>query len=810
MDVKLRNRANLFHRKSSSDYSLVILVLIIGLVLTLITFTFFRYLESQKIAVDFERTAINFGFELQGQIEKRIYQLESIASLYAASQEVTREEFSEFVKPFLGRDRTIQALQWVQRVPANQRAHYEFVARNDGFPGFEITELDESGAMIQAGHRTEYYPVYFLEPYEGNEIAFGFDLSSDPGRLEAMSRARDLGKAVASGPVKLVQDSRNQKGLLIFWPIQRNKTPSDSLTSRRENLMGFAVEVFRIGDLMTAVLKDSPLPDLDFYFLDETYPGKAQILYSRTSNLDSSLDHIDPHKILKQPASKFSYDMDLDIGERKWGLLFEPGPGYIAKRRTWQPWVVLLGGMILTGIAMMYMTERSRVQKERRQAEEAVEFLAYHDPLTKLPNRSLIQRHLQEAILKARRENHPAAFLLMDLEHFKEINDTLGHHRGDEVLKQVGLRLQSVLWEPDVVSRLGGDEFAVLLPNLAASEHIMVVVKKILSVLEAPFMIDGLPIHVETSIGIALYPDQGTDGETLMRRADIAMYAAKKGGSGYAIYTSEQDEYSPKRLALMGELRQAIEQDQLFLHYQPKVSLKTGRSVGVEALVRWQHPEHGFIPPIDFIGPAERTGLIKPLTECILEKALQQCHLWHKAGLELSMSVNLSARYLGNPELAARIMEGLHRFNLEPRFLELEITESAIMSDPSRAMDLLGELTKLGVRISIDDFGTGYSSLGYLKKLPVYAIKIDKSFVMNIHENKIDASIVECTIRYGHNLGLEVVAEGVENKQAWDQLVNLGCDLAQGYYMCRPLPAAELTKWMSEPPWGITVASPGI
>ncbi|MCI0562215.1 MAG: EAL domain-containing protein, partial [Nitrososphaera sp.] len=525
---------------------------------------------------------------------------------------------------------------------------------------------------------------------------------------------------------------------------------------------------------------------------------------------DSALDDLDPNNILKQPAMQFGYDTDLDIGERKWRLLFNPGPGYIVKRRTWQPWLVLLGGMILTGIVSMYMAERSRVQKERRQSEEAVEFLAYHDPLTKLPNRSFIQKHLPEVILKAHRENHPAALLLMDLEHFKEINDTLGHHRGDEVLQQVGLRLQSVLWEPDVVSRLGGDEFAVLLPNLAASEHIWVVVKKILNVLESPFLIEGLPIHVEASIGIAVYPDQGTDWESLMQRADIAMYAAKKAGSGYAIYTSEQDEYSPKRLALMGELRQAIEQDQLFLHYQPKVSLKTGHLVGVEVLVRWQHPEHGFIPPIEFIGPAERTGLIKPLTECILEKALRQCHFWRKAGLELSMSVNLSARYLGNPVLAARIMEGLHRFNLEPRFLELEITESAIMADPSRAIDLLGELTKLGVRISIDDFGTGYSSLGYLQKLPVYAIKIDKSFVMNIHERKIDASIVECTIRYGHNLGLEVVAEGVENKQAWDQLVNLGCDLAQGYYMCRPLPAAELTKWMSEPPWGITAASPGI
>lgn len=444
-----------------------------------------------------------------------------------------------------------------------------------------------------------------------------------------------------------------------------------------------------------------------------------------------------------------------------------------------------------------------KVRRERAQAEQTIKYLAYYDPLTSLPNRILLLERLQQAVLDGQRGQHPVALLLMDLNHFKEINDTLGHRYGDILLYQVGSRIKRVLFEPDMVSRLGGDEFAVLLPRLAAAEHINVVIQKILKALEEPFLIENLPIAVEASIGIALYPDHGADAETLFQRADVAMYAAKRTGSGYAVYVAELDQHSPRRLALMGELRQAIEQNQLLLHYQPKISLMTGHVIGVEALVRWQHPEYGFIPPDRFIGPAEQTGLIGPLTQWVLNTALNQHRAWYQAGKKLTVSINLSARNLHDSQLPDQLAELMRACGGSPEQLELEITESAIMADPTRAMEILLKLHKMGIRFSIDDFGTGYSSLAYLKKMPVDTIKIDKSFVINMAKDANDAVIVRSTIELGHNMGIKVVAEGVENKEAYQRLAELGCDAAQGYYMGRPLPAAELSRWLDESAWGI-------
>jgi len=438
---------------------------------------------------------------------------------------------------------------------------------------------------------------------------------------------------------------------------------------------------------------------------------------------------------------------------------------------------------------------------ERKKAEELVQHMAYHDTLTELPNRNYLYDRLLNAIRADEGEGKPFALLLMDLDRFKEINDTLGHHRGDLLLQQVGARLRSLLFAPDLVARLGGDEFAVLLPRLAKVEDIHVVIQKIQSALQPPLMIEGLPIAVEASIGVALYPEHGGNPDSLLQRADVAMYTAKQTGRSCVIYDSNDDQHSPRRLALMGELRHAIEQGQLCLYYQPKIDLKTRRVVGVEALVRWQHPEYGFIPPDQFIGPAERTGQIKVLTQWVLETALRQCQGWRRPGI--GISVNLSARNLQEAGLVERVAEALQRTGEAPDHLALEITESAIMADPNTAMGVLTRLSQMGVKLSIDDFGTGYSSLSYLKRLPVDEIKIDKSFVIGMETDDNDAVIVRSTIDLAHNLGLKVVAEGVENQALLEKLSALGCDEAQGYYMSRPLPAEEVVRWCSESPWGM-------
>ncbi|MEK7666833.1 MAG: EAL domain-containing protein, partial [Pseudomonadota bacterium] len=395
----------------------------------------------------------------------------------------------------------------------------------------------------------------------------------------------------------------------------------------------------------------------------------------------------------------------------------------------------------------------ARMRQERRQAEETIHRLAYIDPVTGLPNRVRFREQVQQAIEEAKKQRHPLVLLHLNLEHFREINDTLGHNRGDSLLQQVGMRLRSALFTPDVVARLGADEFGILLPRLAAIDNVRHIIKKIQDCLEAPFTIDGIPIAVEASIGVATMPEHADDADTLLQRADIAMYRAKRMASGYAVYTPEYDRRSPERLGLMAELRDAIEGGHLLLHFQPQVEIKTGRIVGTEALVRWQHPRLGLLPPDKFIMAAEQTGLIDPLTRWVLIDALTHCQRARRQGIQLRVSVNLSARSLHDPHLPELVEEALKATGAEPGQLTLEITESAIVLDPKRAEDTLVTLSRLGAWISIDDFGTGYTSLASIKHLPVNEVKIDKSFVLGMLTANSDAMIVRSVIDLGHNLG---------------------------------------------------------
>jgi diguanylate cyclase (GGDEF)-like protein len=455
--------------------------------------------------------------------------------------------------------------------------------------------------------------------------------------------------------------------------------------------------------------------------------------------------------------------------------------------------------LIFLGLAVLY-TVLFRIvagaSRTLRQQAEVNEHQALHDALTNLPNRTLFHDRVGQALAIARREHIPVAVMIMDLDRFKEVNDTLGHASGDDLLMQAGLRLRAALRESDTVARLGGDEFGVLLPRVVDSAAATSVARKLRKALEEPFTIHGLALQIEASVGIALYPDHGDDVHSLLQRADVAMYVAKEQPGGCEIYAKDRDDYSPDRLTMLTELRRAIDQGELVLHYQPKAELRSGEVKGVEALVRWSHPVRGLIPPDDFIPLAQKTGVIVPLTFFVLNEAIRQCRTWQLEGVDLSVGVNLSARNLLDVHLPDTVGELLGRWEVPPSLLELEITESTILADPIRAMHVLSRLSGMGVRLAIDDFGTGYSSLAYLKRLPVDELKIDKSFVQGMEENENDAVIVRSTIDLGRNLGLRVVAEGVETAEAWSRLVALGCDVAQGYYLSRPVPAAELAAWL--------------
>jgi len=437
---------------------------------------------------------------------------------------------------------------------------------------------------------------------------------------------------------------------------------------------------------------------------------------------------------------------------------------------------------------------------EQRAEREALEYQALHDVLTGLPNRTLLNDRLRQAILTAQRERTSVALLVIDMDGFKEVNDTLGHELGDLLLQQVALRLESILRGSDTMARLGGDEFAVLPAGETGSEGGARTAKKILAALERPFAIANRSIQASASIGIAVYPDHGHDAQTLLRHADVAMYIAKRGRRGYVVYAPQQDDHNAARLELTGELRHAIANEELVLHFQPKIDLRIGRTIGVEALVRWRHPKRGLLPPDQFVPAAEETELSRPLTRWVLNRALRQCRLWMESGFDVGVAVNLSGRNLLDADLPATTRELLDAWRVGPAKLQVDLTEDSIMAAP--AIETLTHLGAIGIGLALDHFGTGFSSIAHLNRLPFREIKIDRSFIAGMSGEE-GSSIVRPMVDLGHTMGLKVVAAGVEDQGTMDGLLDLGCDLAQGFYLCAPILAADLTAWMRQSAWGL-------
>lgn len=452
------------------------------------------------------------------------------------------------------------------------------------------------------------------------------------------------------------------------------------------------------------------------------------------------------------------------------------------------PAAMFAGALVMLGLAGLGF--RSYQRELKRQA--------LTDELTGLPNRTLFRDRIDRAVQLARRDNASVAVMIIDVDRFKDVNDTLGHYYGDLLLDEVAKRLGRSVRESDTVARLGGDEFGILLPRVEGPEDVHRVAERIHATVTEPLMLDGVPVQVDVSQGATMFPDHGDDVETLLQRADIAMYDAKTQHRSYLLYDARHDTFTPRRLAMVPQLRLAIERHELDLHYQPRVALDTGIVEGVEALARWEHPTLGRVNPDEFIGLAEDTGLIRALTLSVLDVAIEQAAAWQRDGRPLRVSVNISARNLLDSGFPLQVAERMSRGGLPMRLLQFEITETMLMSDTEVAIETIDALHAMGVGLSIDDFGTGFSSLSYLKRLPVEELKIDRSFVMDLVDNEADASIVRSTIALAKNLGLRVVAEGVETEAALERLIALECDVAQGFLISKPLPADELGVWLDE------------
>ncbi|KGM40296.1 diguanylate phosphodiesterase [Aquabacterium sp. NJ1] len=445
-------------------------------------------------------------------------------------------------------------------------------------------------------------------------------------------------------------------------------------------------------------------------------------------------------------------------------------------------------------LAQSFETMRQAIQAR----EGEIRRLAYQDALTDLPNREQFRHDLRQAIQKADEDGTPCAVLLLDMDRFKHVNDVLGHRFGDRLLRAVAERLRNdALTERDVLARLSGDEFAILLQATDAKAAFPVA-QRILAAFERPITLDDHTVDLGAGIGVASSPEHGVDADTLLSRAEVAMYAAKQNQSGTVTYHPGLDSTSEESLTMLSELRSAVDQQQLRLFLQPKINLRTGEVLGAEALVRWEHPVRGMVPPMRFIPFAEQTGFVRVLTMWMIEQVAQMSHALTEQGMRMKLAVNLSTRDLMDQELPVKLEKVLERYSIDPGLLVLEITESAIMDDPQRALQTLNRLHTMGLKLSIDDFGTGYSSLAYLKRLPVDELKIDKSFVMNMESDLQDAKIVRSTVDLAHNLGLTVVAEGVESAKSWKLLDSLSCDEVQGYFIAKPMPGAQFANWVKQ------------
>lgn len=517
----------------------------------------------------------------------------------------------------------------------------------------------------------------------------------------------------------------------------------------------------------------------------------------------------------KLPAGKEGGIVSLATGEALWSLAAVPGTAYrLVLFHVGERELSFLGApgmkLFIAAVIIICVTAwaamiLAKVFSHRLDQQNPMPMRqSLHDHLADLPNRTQLFDRLQQALSHARRQDQPLALFLIELGNLKEINDTLGRQSGDTLLKQIGPRLQDAVMGRDTVVRLEGSEFALVLPGLD-KQHVAGVARKIIQALEPPFMVDGLALEIRAMVGVALFPEHGDEPDTLFRQAGVAMCLSRCQGNDLTLYTPHADPHSVKQLTLMSELRQAIGNNELQLYYQPKLDLESHKVIGVEALLRWFHPQRGMIPPDEFIPKAEQTGLIKPLTKWVIEQAFRQSRIWNKQGIPLQIAINISQRSLYDRELINQIADTMQQMRISSCILDFEITETAIMARPEQSMASLRMLHAMGVRLSIDDFGTGFTSLAYLKELPVDELKIDKSFVIGMLKDAKDVMIVRSIIELAHSLGRVVVAEGVTSKESLRLLQTMKCDTAQGFYISKPLPAAEFERWLKASRWNPAV-----
>lgn len=756
--------------------------------------------EVQKQRFFQEATALTE--RLQRRLTVQTDSVLAVARLMEVAGERSAAVFRRATAEWLSRYPATQNFAWYPLLTHGERAAFEREASAEFQRPFAVRARNAHGELFVSGAEPLYLPIRRVEPLAGNAAALGLDVLNSPQTGPTVKAAIRTGLPQVTPGFRLVQETGDQRGVVMYQMVYRPGTPEDQRRGE-QGLVGAVAGAFRMDDIVRAVRGD----DSDPQYQDTGYFSVC-LIDPAAPNVNQRLSG--PPGCGGDTATRVRYFSSLPVwfGERTWLLQVAAGPLFERSDNGWVTWgtltvsllsVAMLGTFLLVLTGQTRRTEQLVVERtlELAQSNAGLHELAMFDALTGLANRTHWTNQARHTLEAARRHGDSLAVVFVDLDHFKNVNDSLGHSVGDLLLKAVAQRLQSCLRAQDVMARQGGDEFVVLLTRLPSHDAAAAVAQKMVATMGPPFKLQGHEVRVSASLGLAWFDGGEDDVDTLLRHADMAMYQAKATGrNGWCFYEPDMERSVSQRLLVETGLRRAIAQHELVLHYQPQIDCQTGVVVAVEALVRWQHPELGLLLPGRFVPQAENNGQIDELGAWVMRTACHQLRAWQAVGITgVTMAVNVSAVEFARPTFIPRLRQVLRETGIDPAGLELEITETALMQALPELVERLGEIARMGVSLALDDFGTGYSSLGYLKRLPLHRLKIDRSFVRDLPGDKEDEAIVLATLSMAHALGLVVVAEGVELGVQRSFLAEHGCDHVQGWLVARPMPTAEFENW---------------
>jgi diguanylate cyclase len=772
-----------------------LLAAIVGIAVSATAAGFTASREDKLAQAQFQAIAENHFMVMQNGLNEYVNRLRAVRALFDSSDgEVSRNSFEAFTRPLLQENAGIATLSWVPRVLGSERAEHEHEAERQGLAGYQIKQMGEGRKLSVSPDRDEYYPIFYGTVPRSSPL-YGLDLRSEPETLTELEQARDRDRLGFSPVVTLVSSGNTRSGFLFSLPVYRRGLPHGTIDERRRNLVGFVHGSMITSQMIDTIINNNNGPEgLDIFFFVPGTSAEAQPLYVHGSRLRS-----EP----AQPASQATLDAGEHVsrelladGQRWLTMVMVPTPGGPLMATHDRAWLVLIAGLIITGAVVSYIQVSRRHALRMTRVNQKFSDMAQTDTLTALPNRRAFMKSIHAAFAAANRGAKPFAVLYFDLDHFKDVNDTLGHAVGDALLRQVAARVRTAIRENDVVARFGGDEFAILQSDVEELDGAGTLAAKIGQVVAEPYDIDNNIVHISASVGIARYTPEVTAPDAMMIQADLALYRAKEDGRNcFRFHDAGLDSQVQERVLIADELRGAHIRNELALHYQPQIDMRSGRIIGLEALLRWNHPKRGQISPLVFIPIAERTGQIQFLGQWVLDAACAQLRAWLDQGLAPDLvGVNFSAiHFKASTDLDGEVAACLGKWSIAPNLIEIELTETVLMDITQQHNARFERLRQLGVRIAIDDFGTGYSSLSYLASYPINRVKIAQELVAHVDGDTRSAAVVRAAIGLAHELGIEVIAEGVETEGQEKLLLSAGCAYGQGYRYSRPVSAEQAT-----------------